>query len=737
MNNARQEWHEGGDNPVVVPRPQGSVSDALTRTLEAERDRWFVWMPVAFGIGIAVYFALPSEPSLLTALAPVGIAVACRLVWTNGLAALLIGATTVLATLGFATAKLRTEWVRAPVLSQPLRIVEIRGWIETAQHRLPKGTRVTIRVSSLGKLPQNRQPYRVRITTLDRDPRLRSGVAIRVLASLAQPPMPAQPGGYDFARRAWFLKLGAIGFARQRIQIDPDAGYPPWDLRLNAQLQRLRQSIGERVAHSQPGETGGIATALITGDRGRVSEETLATFRSAGLLHILAISGMHMSIMAGTIFLLVRLLLAAVPGLALHRPIKKWAAVAALIGALSYLMISGASYSTQRACIMICIMFVAVLLERRAIALRNVAMAAVVLLIAFPESLFDISFQMSFAAAVALVSIYETWRDRVHRHEGKPTARGTPRPLLFLLGIAGTTIIASLAVAPFGIYHFHQSQQYAILGNLLALPLVNFIVMPSALLTLVALPLGLEDWPLALMAMGINLVLSIAGWVASLPGATVRIPAIPDSAMALIVLGGLWLLLWRTRWRFLGFAPLVLGVAFAPTLTRPDVLIARDGRMLAVRDANSLLQAMPFRGKGFEIGRWLEADGDARAARDAINKDAFRCDGIGCRTYRSKLDMTVSWHPAALRDDCRRSRILVLRFVADRKCTGPELIIDRRDLERYGSHAVYLGATGLRLATVAHARGRRPWSMIGKHRAGRRKAERMPTRRKPAVTGKP
>ncbi len=292
--------------------PDSINSGPLALILEAERDRWFVWVPVAFGAGIAVYFALPQEPSLITCLVPACAASASRFVWRQGLGACLLGGLFLMAALGLTAAKLRTEWVRAPVLERPLRFVEVRGWLEHVEARQPKGARLTIRVATLGSLAAAQRPRRVRITTHDRDPRLHAGIAIKVRASLTPPPRPVLPGGYDFARRAWFLGLGAIGFARQRVEIDSGIGQAPLALRIGAMVQRVRQRISERIARALPGETGGIATALITGERGGISTTTLEAFRSAGLVHVLAISGLHMSIMAGTVFLIVRLLFCGV-----------------------------------------------------------------------------------------------------------------------------------------------------------------------------------------------------------------------------------------------------------------------------------------------------------------------------------------------------------------------------------------------------------------------------------------
>jgi len=235
------------------------------------------------------------------------------------------------------------------------------------------------------------------------------------------------------------------------------AGEAPLTLRVSAAVARLRQAIGRRIVEALPGQAGAIANALITGERGGISEATNQAFRDSGLFHILSISGLHMVIMAGAVFFSIRLLLAAIPAIALRYPIKKWAAAAAMLGAFGYLMISGAAFATVRSYIMISIMFLAVMLDRPALALRNVALAALAILLVWPESLFDPGFQMSFAAVVALVAAYEWLRQR-EEQRAAVTMRGSLRQLLlFFGGIITSTLIASLAVAPFGIYHFHKS----------------------------------------------------------------------------------------------------------------------------------------------------------------------------------------------------------------------------------------------------------------------------------------
>jgi len=683
----------------------------LEALLQAEQDRWFLWIPVFFGFGILAYFRLPSEPHVLLAFMPFFVVLATAMVARRGTFSLIAVSAAMAATLGFAAAKIRTDWVSAPVLDRQMSRVFVDGFIEAIEPRPAQGPRLTIQVLRLGSLDRARQPRRVRIRLMAPAPELTPGMRIRVRATLAPPALPSLPGDYDFARAAWFAGLGGVGYAVTKPQISGDASEAPLSLRILASTQRLRQVIGERVAAVLPGEEGAIATALIAGERGGISAETTQAFRDSGLVHILSISGLHMVVMAGAVFYSVRLVLAAIPSVALRYPIKKWAAAAAIIGAFGYLLISGTSYPTIRAWITISIAFAAILLDRPALALRNVALAALALLILLPESLFDAGFQMSFAAVVALISCYEFIRDRAERGRKEPGPLFGPvlRFFLFFGGIILSTVIASLAVAPFSAFHFHTSQQYAVLANLIAVPVCNIIVMPGALATLLLMPFGLEAAPLWVMEQGIRIMVWCAYAVARLPGAVGRVPAFPEFAFGFILLGGLWLCLWRTRWRLLGLGAVALGLAMTPLQQFPDVLVGQNAELVAVRGTDGKLTALPGARGSYELSRWLESDGDPRNAREATSLDGFRCDAAGCVTLVKGRTVAIARHPAALSDDCRRADVLVMSFPRPRGCEPRSVVVDYYAVRDHGTHAIYIG-DDIEVVTVAEARGDRPWS---------------------------
>jgi competence protein ComEC len=701
-----------GAEPAEVRRlaPAREVAAGLVRHLEAEHDRWFLWLPVLFGAGIAGYFALPSEPSFGAAALPVVAALALHLAGPRmGFAGLVTGAI-LAAALGLTAAKIRTEAVRAPVLQVRTGPVDVYGHVELVEPRATGGQRLTLRVTAMEKQHAETWPARVRVRMASESAALRPGDHVRVRATLSPPPSPALPGDYDFARTAWYAGLGAVGFSRASAEKIESAVEPPLSLSAKAAIARVRQAIGQRVVAALPGETGAIANALITGERGGITEATNQAFRDSGLFHILSISGLHMVIMAGAAFVAIRLLLAAIPSVALRYPIKKWAAGGAMLGALGYLLISGTAVATVRSYIMISIMFLAVMLDRPALALRNVALAALLILAVWPESLLDPGFQMSFAAVVALISAYEWLRTRDEARGGSQRRGMLGKALLFLGGIVFSTLVAGFAVAPFGIYHFHNTQQFAILANLLAIPVCNVLVMPASLAALVLMPFGLEALPLWLMGLGIDAMVWCANAVARLPGAVGRVPAIPTPAFALMVVGGLWWTLWGARWRILGLVPIALGLMLAPTGRRPDVLVGRDASLVAVRAGGGKLSALAGRGSTFELERWLEHDGDGRPAHEAAKGDAFRCDELGCTAWVKGMRVAVSGSAAALRDDCAAS-IVIQKFPRPKDCHPPGALIDTRALAAGGSHAITIENGRIRVDTVADARGERPWAM--------------------------
>lgn len=704
------KWHEG--HPPSQTAGFVRLGEICAQALEAETDRWFLWLPVFFSAGVLLYFSLSFEPDGRLALAGVLAALGLFFVLRRTPVGFAAGLALLCLTLGFANAKLRTEIVRAPVLTSELRHVAVSGYVEKFEARTAKRDRLTLRVVKIGELAAAERPRRIRVTTASESMNVRTGEAVALRATLRPPPEPVEPGGFDFGRQAWFMQLGGMGYTTGPITPLEYAAPPPWDLRFWAAIDALRDAVKRRVRVALPGETGGIAVALITGDRGGIPQNVTEAMRDSGLAHVLAISGLHMAIMAGSVFWLARALLAAIPGLALRFAIKKWAAAIALLAAILYLVLSGMTVPTVRAFIMMSIFLIAVMLDRPAISMRNVALAALAILIVAPESLFEPGFQMSFAAVVGLVAFYEWFvrREAVRVFDINHAWRGLRWGSALIGGAALTTLIAGTAIAPFAVYHFHHMAHFGVVANMIVAPLVSLLIMPMALLALIAMPLGLEAWPLHAMGYGIELLVGVAQVVASWPGAISIVPSLSGISLALIALGGLWLCLWQTRMRALGLLIAALGLAIAPSDDRPDILIEREGRTAALRGSHGDLIFPSAQAASYSVENWLRADGDERNGRELPTESTFRCDPLGCIGRVKGKTVALIRGVGALQEDCRLADIVITPFPLEEGCEAARIVVDGRALANSGAHALYIEGLSIRTETVVQMRGARPWA---------------------------
>ena len=578
-----------------VLAPARGLGGRLAAQLEAERDRWALWIPVGFASGVGFYFALDREPPTWLGAACLGLAALAGLLVRRRPGLMFAALALAVVAAGFAGAQLRSALVAAPVLEKRLGPVGVSGQVVKVERRT-RGWRLTLRQPRIQALDPARTPEKIRVTVFADIGQIRPGDWVRLRAVLRPPPEPVAPGAFDFARQAYFKGLGGVGYAFGGVTPlapegiagrSPGAAETVWPGLSRLWWTHLRQAIAERVLAVLPGPPGAVAAALMTGERGAIPEATLQAMRDSGLAHLLAISGLHVGLVAGLLFFAIRALLALVPALALNYPIKKWAAVGAGLGAFAYLQLTGATVPTQRAFLMIGLVLLGVVLERRALSFRLIAWAAAVVLAIAPESLLSPSFQLSFAAVAALIAVYEVVRDRRHRvFVGRgPLARAG----LYLSGVALTSAIAGLATAPFAVYHFNRIAWYGIAANMVAVPLTALWIMPWAIAAFALMPFGAEALALVPMGWGIEAMLAVAGRVAAWPGAVGLIPAMPTLGLVSIALGGAWLCLWRRPWRLLGLGVVLAGVLTVPLNPPPDVLASGDGKLVAVRGAEGEL----------------------------------------------------------------------------------------------------------------------------------------------------
>jgi competence protein ComEC len=556
-------------------------------------------------------------------------------------------------------------------------------------------------------------PRRVRVKVNAAPDELGPGQWVEVPAVLRPPPPPSAPGAFDFQRQAFFEGLGGVGYAVGRMRTVPapddnaqDGGWRAW-------LNALRLDVARRVRAAIPGDSGAVAAALLTGKREAVPEPVIRAMRDSGLAHLLAISGLHLGLVAAIVFFGLRGGLALVPPVALRYPVKKWAAAMALLATFAYLWLAGATVPTQRAFVMTGLVMLAVLLDRTALSMRLVAWAAAVVLAIAPESLLGPSFQMSFAAVIALIAAYELargFRERVMVDWAWPR-----RVVAYFVGVALTSLVAVVATAPFAIFHFNRLAGYGLLANLAAVPLTAFWIMPLGLAALILMPFGLEAWALVPMGLGTDLLVEIAGTVAGWPHAVVLVPAMPVWGLAAVALGGLWLCLWRQGWRLLGVAGLAAGLLSIGLVRTPDILVTGDTRLMAVRARDGGLLLSSARRNRFAAEMWLrraaQVSGEVWPRYGASADGALRCDRQGCLYAKDGQVVAFPRHRAALAEDCRSVDAVVTELAAGgRACRGPRLVIDRFDLWRDGAHAIWIdGDAAPRVETVRARQGLRPW----------------------------
>ncbi|HYC99290.1 ComEC/Rec2 family competence protein [Brevundimonas sp.] len=702
--------------PSLSARFAGFLRDQVL----AQSLRWRLWAPVALGGGCAVYFSLKTEPlawPLLTVavLAVVAWLGARRLrltrVWTLPLMLLACFA------LGLAVARLRTDAVTAPIAPAMGEPTVVEGWVVDVDSPGAAGPRVVIAPVRIRGLAPEDTPVRLRATVRGVAPE--PGDAVRIFAIINPPPAPASPGAYDFGRTAFFQSMGgvAFGLGDTRPASLPE---PPWRLRAAMAVNGLRYDLAKRIVARQGERAGGIAAAMTTGHEAWLDRNDVDVMRDSGLAHILSISGLHMAVVGGFAFFLIRLFVAAWPWLALRVPGKKVAAVGGLLAVGTYLVISGAPPPAERAAITASIAFVAILLDRQAITMHALAVAAFAVLLLQPEAIVTPGFQMSFAATAALVALVEAWPTR-------PREISAPLPILIVQRSAawvGAAVLASLvagaATGPFAMQHFNRTAMYGLAANLATAPVSDFLIMPALAVGALLEPLGLGAPFLWAAAKGIELMLAIGAWTASLPGAVRTVASAPDVVLPIAFLGVLFCCLWRGPLRWLGL-PFAAAVMLWPRAPTPDLWIGDGGTNAAWLEAGEAVVARPGV-RQFAVDVWSRRRGVTPVERP---EEGWACTRFSCAPATPAAGPVALWWgrraPSAEQLDalCRAAPVISVRApvaALPASCEG-RLVLDGVDYARGGAVELWRdgspSANRWRAFWSAEVRGDRPWSRFG------------------------
>lgn len=680
------------------------IKDLLRFEYEAQRKQILLLLPVFLAFGIGLYFSLPVEPPI--ALGGVGLLSSFFLYIFFKDREPLLPLFVFMLALGFCAAQLRTHSIHTPILQDELGPVGVVGTITEIEDLGDEaGSRLILSDLDIERLEADQTPRKIRLK-LWKDEGLRVGQRVSALAKIHPPSPPVIPGGFDFQRHLYFKGIGGVGFIFKEAEVLEDAAPSIFD----HTVEKWRQTIALRIEEATSYPEAAIVMALMIGSKTAIAQDDKEAMRAAGLAHMLAISGLHVGLFSGALFFLARLFMAFVPVLALKHPIKKYATVFAIIGAGLYMLLAGATIPTVRAVLMTSIVFLAIILDRSPISLRLVGFAAFVVLLFFPESLLSASFHLSFAAVTALVAFYSWLRpfwSQWYGHAGWLRRAG-----LYFLGVCLTTMIATLATAPFALFHFHQLASYGLLGNVLAMPILAFVIMPSILASLVLMPLGLEWVSLMFSELGVRAILDVAHWVSDLPSSVLKVPMWSDQALILIVLSGLMVILLGRVFKPLAVIPLALSILFIYQYSQYDILISSSNKLVSFWPSNGQMYVSDLRKDRFTRQNWAESYG---LDDGAVNKwpkekthDFMSCDEQACRIQLKKRTISYVYEEAAAKTECGFSDVVIASFPVQKCQAG--IVIDLFKSKRDGVHGIRISDWDISVDSSVIKRGKRPWS---------------------------
>ena len=671
----------------------------------------FLCSPVFLGVGIAIYFSLSFEPNLFViGFATLIALLAFSLVYLKRhtceniylalyFLALLIG--------GVFLGTYRTASLNTVMLDKDYKSIQITGQIvqiEDGQEK--KGKKILISPTEIKDLEQDEIPEYIRLTLLKAD-ELSLGDVILIRTSLNAPSLPVLPGGYSFRRKSYFDNIGAIGFSFSQPEIIKN------NIQRNffSYLQEKRTSLSKTVRVYLDEKTAPVTSALLTGQRKSISEDDWDNLRQSGLAHMLAISGLHVGLFAGTVFFFLRLLMALYPPLVLNFPIKKIAAVFAIAAASFYTIFVGSNVPAVRALIMAGLVFTAIIFDRSPLSLRLVSVAALIVLVFKPESLVSISFQMSFAAVTALVLFYDSVRPYLRQWYSH--ASFIRKFGLYIAGVCATTVVATIATAPFSLYHFQTLPVYGLIANVVAVPVLSFIIMPAAVLTFVLSVINLEFIPLNVMSKGVEFILWVSREVAGLPSSVFHVSAMGIASLFSLLLAVILIFTGRKTYKLWSLASIAGAILLASLYPKPGILLSSSGKLLGIYNED-YFAVSDKRSERFSRELWLQAlnireDDISKFPKTGCYKNIC-CDSDAC-SINDKIIYLKNRYPVS--EFCQDNRKIIisrgfsLSSYKDCKAT----LIDRYTLKEQGAHAFYQTNEGYKIHSVIDVEGERPWSI--------------------------
>ncbi len=672
--------------------------------LQKEQDRLVLWLPVLLGIGVGWYFALPTEPDIKFVLGVVSVTlIAIALFGRNyTLRTLFIGLLIIM--IGLLRAEVRTISVDAPILHEEIFSRLTEGQINDIQSK-EKGDKLILSDLQIDGIDESETPKYISVSLKETAQGLNIGDIVRLNATLFPPPTPVMPHAYDFARMFYYEQLGAVGYSYKLPNILEKAPAGNFEQKLNA----LRLDLTERILAPMSEENGWIAAAMMVGEQSGVSKESADILRDSGIYHVLSISGLHMSLAVMIMYFASRLLLSLYPSFAMRFPVKKFAAVIGLCSAFTYLLLAGYPVPAVRSFIMVACVMLAILFDRSGISIFSLAWAAMLTLLWQPESLLGASFQLSFAATVAIVIFYERYSHILYGRDNGFISK----IWLYFLGIILTSLVATIATTPLVIYHFNRFTLWGIAANMLMLPLASFWIMPAAVIAFLLMPFRFEYYPLVALDSGISLMMKGARLFASLPYSQISLPSPSFLGLLAVVFGGLWLCIWQKKWRLLGVPLMLVGIATIALHKPYDLLISSDASKIAMRLDDGKFVFLRGKADSFDGQVWLRTHGQEEGlSLDEWDEKLGSCDKHKCTITAYGKKIVVTRGKKNIEESCDEKPDIVIsgNYLGDiANCLNVPLLIDSTYLERNGATALRFEKGNIQIENSSKYRGNRVW----------------------------
>jgi competence protein ComEC len=677
------------------------MTQVLASWIENERGRFILFLPVAMAAAILIYFNLPAEPPLWLGFVSAGLALLLLILFWRLPIIRFVVAMILAGSLGFARAEWRTV-EQPPLMEVPYGALTLSGRIASID-LLPKGRRITLCAGQIAGAAPLVRTVRIRLRN-DDDTALSVGDSVVFRVLLFRQDRPAYPGGWDFGRDAFFQDLGASGFALDDVEVVGQV--PRNDIR--HYILNLRGKIADQIMATLPLRTGAVAATLLTGFQQIMPANERQAFVSAGLAHILAVAGLHVGIVMGLFFAITRFICSRFELASLHINGKAVGSITAFAGGIMYAALTGTHLPILRSLAMASLVTLGVLAGRRAFSLRGLALAALILMMATPEVVIGVSFQMSFSAVLALIAGYAAMKNNFANLYQKHSVFGKLATNIFALGY--TSLLAGGASMPFAAYQFQQVQPYWILANLIAVPLTAAWVMPFGLLSLALMPVGLASFALIPMGWGISIIVWMTAEISRWPDAMLGITPVPGSAILLFSFGLAWLCLWRSWPRLGGIAFMLIGLIVYASARPPDVLVSPDARMIAVRMDAQVLFHRQSRTSLYVINQWQSVWGHLPivALDNSPLPAGVICQTKNCIFYTRNGPIMLALAPPYT--DCKIAILVISPEPLRGACDGyGRLVIDRFSVWRDGAIAIWIGPRGVSILTDRQAQGNRPW----------------------------